>query len=271
MNINIFSDDSFPGEGVSIGLARGLVARHEGMDITGEGMGIGAVAIRTGGFTYFAENTNTKKAGHRIVKHFLINKRLLWTFMGKPSAMLTKFGDKSTSLYMSGSLFQKTIMNLKLIVFIKKILGLGICFEHVNPVATATCEYTIKNTGVSVKCSVKTIRDEPAKFYLMNEFSADFFHSAVRNKKIAAAPSGWKKIDTLKEFPWFYNPEKNIGFTVNAPEVSGNIPVDLYWGMEKADGISWAGFEYEANIKGIESKGLSMNYELVLSEQGVIV
>ena len=41
------SYDSFRGEGMSAGLARGIIASHGGADVTGEGMGVGAVAMRS--------------------------------------------------------------------------------------------------------------------------------------------------------------------------------------------------------------------------------
>ena len=214
MALTFSSGCSYRGEGMSFGLSRGLVAVHKGTDLTGEAMGIGAVAVRAGHFTYFAETTAVEGAGGKIVKFFSVNKRMLRTINGKPSVLLTRALDISTDLYMGGSLLQKTAMNMELTVFIKRFLKIGLLFERVSPVAYARCEYETKRRGIGVKCSVQMNITGDAKVYLMNEFSADHFSTAVRSGKQAGMPLGWEKISRCGAVPWFYCNEKKIGFSV---------------------------------------------------------
>jgi hypothetical protein len=244
--ISILPGEKFRGSGASSGLARGLVAEYAGRDITGEGMGIGAVALRTGGFTYFAEMASIRTSGNRVVKRFLLNRRMLWTFMGRPSVVLTRMSELSTSLYMSGGFMQKTLMNLKLIVRLKKLARIGTRFERTRPVASAVCEYTLGRSAVSVKCRIRRESKSPAKLYLMNEFSADFFQAAVMDERPLRTPSGWERLG--RRVPMFVSPETGAGFTVSLPEISGAGRTGIYWGRERAGDVNWAGFEYEADL-----------------------
>jgi hypothetical protein len=61
MPVRFYSDDNYLGEGVSKGLARGLIASYNGDNITREGMGICAVALRKNGYTYFSRSSNTEQ------------------------------------------------------------------------------------------------------------------------------------------------------------------------------------------------------------------
>jgi hypothetical protein len=54
MGIVFSSENKYKGAGISEGPSRGLVAHYNETDITSYGMGIGALALRTNGFTFFA-------------------------------------------------------------------------------------------------------------------------------------------------------------------------------------------------------------------------
>lgn len=78
------------GQGMSVGLYRGLVALHNTQNITGEGLGLGAIAARVGDFTYFGESTCTHKSWRTITKQFQLNRKLPWTVWGRTSPLLTR-------------------------------------------------------------------------------------------------------------------------------------------------------------------------------------
>jgi hypothetical protein len=64
----------------------------DGMNITGEGMGIGAVAIKGSPYSFFSRNCKTTVVSPGVIeKTFLIDSRLLWGRVNKPSVFLTGF------------------------------------------------------------------------------------------------------------------------------------------------------------------------------------
>jgi hypothetical protein len=54
--IHIVADEKYPGEGISRGLARGLLVYYQDCNLTDEGMGIGSIALRDHHYTYFSRS-----------------------------------------------------------------------------------------------------------------------------------------------------------------------------------------------------------------------
>lgn len=253
------------GQGMSAGLARGLLALHGADDITGEGLGLGAIAVRHGPFTYFGELTQSRRAGRSVTKHFRINRRLLWTVWGRPSPFVTKLGARSTKVYMSTPLLQKTLMHVRVLALVKRILGLGTTIEAAPQVAAARCDYQIGRRGVAVTCRLTTAKRTPVTCYVMNELSADTFQSAVQAGRKVRPPSGWEPLDQGGDALWLASDARNLRFTVQGARVTPAVPVRSFWGREKAHRISWAGFEIELEL-GNDLRAVTLSYEVALRE-----
>jgi len=89
--LTFLADDRYVGEGVSLGLARGLLGCYRGRNITQEGMGLGAVALRLGPFTYFAGTCETRTlAEGQFTKTFSLDRRLMWSLGKRSSVTLTR-------------------------------------------------------------------------------------------------------------------------------------------------------------------------------------
>lgn len=61
--ICIIPDSVYQGEGISKGLARGLLVYYGDCNLTGEGMGIGSIALRDHECTYFSRSWTDQGEG----------------------------------------------------------------------------------------------------------------------------------------------------------------------------------------------------------------
>ena len=77
-HIRIIHDNTYQGEGISRGLARGLLVYYADQNLTGEGMGIGSIAFRNPECTYFSRSwTHASGAGvHK--RTFSLDTRMRW-------------------------------------------------------------------------------------------------------------------------------------------------------------------------------------------------
>src|SRR5665647_1557256 len=100
-DIIYYSDDSYLGEGVSLGIARGILVKYKGKNITQEGLGLGNLALKNGLMTYFASTNKTVQINEtQFRKTFLIDSILWWKINGKLSIFLTKVIDVLAQFYM---------------------------------------------------------------------------------------------------------------------------------------------------------------------------
>jgi hypothetical protein len=65
--------DSFRGSGLSQDISRGLLFRRDGTDLLQEGLGLGTVALKTKGLTYFSLSCSTWTDGYSIIKEFTVD------------------------------------------------------------------------------------------------------------------------------------------------------------------------------------------------------
>jgi hypothetical protein len=85
-----FHADDYIGEGASRGLSRGILVFTGGKNLTGEGMGIGSIAFRKGGCTYFPSTCLTRSSDNTITeKVFFVDTWRKWARKGRPSRYLT--------------------------------------------------------------------------------------------------------------------------------------------------------------------------------------
>ena len=183
MDINFYSGEDYQGSGISTGIARGIVGYFRGEDITREGLGVGAIAFRKGIFVYFPIVLSTRNISDvHIIKRFSVSRRLLKSIQGKPNLFASVLSELVVKLYMTSPLLQKTILNLSLFQMLKKTMKAGSFLEDVPSLAEAVFEYKILDNKISVHCQIESLDGFLPSIFLMNEFSAAFFHQGIGSR-----------------------------------------------------------------------------------------
>ena len=83
MAIRIVPEGNYRGSGISHGVTRGLLVFWNDVNLTGEGMGIGSVAVREPTCTYFSRSWDDVAEGHMIRRTFHIDTRMSGVFLAK--------------------------------------------------------------------------------------------------------------------------------------------------------------------------------------------
>ncbi len=82
-DIVFYSDDSYLGEGISLGVVRGILVKYKDINIVQEGLGIGNIALKNGLMTYLASTCNTVQLSEtQLRKTFFIDSLMLWKGFG---------------------------------------------------------------------------------------------------------------------------------------------------------------------------------------------
>lgn len=251
-------DDSFRGKGASKGLSRGLLAFFDSHNITQEGMGIGAIALRTDKFTYFSHASKTEIIdGKKIIRTFLINRRLMKAFRGQPSGALTWLYEKATSFYMAVPSFQDSLLTVT--NPLGRHLKVTSLFEETEPVGEANVTYIIDRRRVTVECSVSFFRERFCTVYILNELGGDFFHAGWLEGSVISPPSGWQKLPETKPAPSLYNLQHDLRFIVG-DIADNNAPAIIFWGRERTEHLCWAGFEFKIDCARHRNHHVARSY-----------
>lgn len=277
-DIGFSSEESYRGEGVSHGLARGILVFADGKNITGEGMGIGAVAIRTDQFSCFARNCTTTILGPGVIeKKFLVDCRLLWSRGKTGSIPLTRFLESIAGLYMRRPALQSLF---RLGSSIRRALGIHSVFEPIPPVAEATFLYRIDKNNVDVSCRIKPLRERFTSAFILNELAADIFTHGFSQGTPTDPPSGWMKSERGNDF---YDPIRRLRFSLIRPIPDGHRLLKVWWGREYTRDHRWCGFEIEipgipVKISGLtggdflqEGESFSCSYQIRIIEEGDVL
>jgi hypothetical protein len=256
-NIVYYSDDSYVGEGISLGVVRGILVKYRGINIVQEGLGIGNLALKKGLMTYFASTCNTTQLSEtQFRKTFLVDSIMMWQINGKLSTFITKVLDMLAQFYMVFPPLQNKFF-LKTAALLSNLFKLNPQMIKTTPVAEARFNYSIEADELYVECEIKSLASYLNKVFILNELGADYFRNGVRNGKTITAPTGWKYLSSNPDSTAFYNPEHNLSFSIKKMNVKDLIPYKVFWGREKTKDLSWAGFEFEFDFrnKKIESFG----------------
>lgn len=248
-------------EGMSHTLARGLTVRIDGTDITQEGLGIGAIACKLDNYSYFASDSDTRKISvNSIEKSFLLDTRAIWYLGKKKSESITQFIERATDFYMNSSAAQKGLLTIGTIL--RKTLNLRCHFEKAQPLVLAIFQYTFHNSKVDVKCTIKRLKKNLNRIFILNELGADFFNSAFIREKKASLPSGWNYIADNPFDYSFFSPEKQKRFYISKISIPPNLHTKFLWGREKAPDLCWAGFEFEFEMNGYSKNPVMFEYSV---------
>jgi len=231
--------------GKSRELSPGLLATYGSRDITQEGMGIGSVALKTGGFTYFPSTCITEhRTPYNIIKTFSLDSRLTLhcgTFL---SPFLSWVSEQIVAFYMRHPVLQKTILagshNLQ------RLLPLRFCRESFPSLAEARFAYIINGLFVTVTCNISLNGARIGKAYILNELGADYFTSSLHHETVARPPSGWEQ--TMPARDGFSLPLWRRG--IHHPHTHDNKRGRLCYSGKNPDGIPEGDF-----LPGVGSRG----------------
>jgi hypothetical protein len=238
--IRIVPDSSYQGTAISRGLARGLLVYYGDCNLTGEGMGIGSIALRDPECTYFSRSWSDSADTGVLRRTFTLDTRMRWGIRGRPSDLLTRWIESGISAYMRLPRLQSII---QLRVFpLRTLLGIHPLFETVPPRGKVTFTYRV--TGLSVDVHVES--NLPVKLQdtlcLLNELSAAWFTAGWDGKRPASPPPGWEKVGADQLPVSLVDRVHGIRFFIDRPSVSPSVPYMVYRGREQSGDLCWAGF-----------------------------
>ncbi|ACL16939.1 hypothetical protein [Methanosphaerula palustris] len=241
--ISIVPDLGYLGEGISEGLARGLLVCFGGENLTGEGMGIGSVAIRCPGFTCFSRTSKDSPGGEGIViRTFLVDTRMSWSILGFVSPSLTRSIESGIGAYMRHPGLQRLLMVP--VMPLRSLFGIHPVFESIPPTAEVTFTYQITGTAVDISARVRRLAGPVGTVCLLNELSADCFVTGWIGG-IVPPPPGWEELSRERGAKSLYDPVHQIRFSIAAISTSPPLQSKIFWGREMGEDLGWAGFAVE--------------------------
>ena len=264
--IGFSADANYRGEGISLGLARGLLAEINGVNLTQEGMGIGAIACRHAGFTWFSRDSRTETLGEGFYrKWYSLDSRVIWQLAGRQSRLFTRFLEAGADAYMKVPGLQVPLMVFG--TFLRKLFRVRARFVPAAPIASAVFDYTVRGDRVDVACAVEGPAGLPSRIFVMNELGADFFCRGLDRERAIEPPSGWQPIAPGLSTPVLYDPAHRLRFSVDRLFVDPVVPARIFWGRERFSEYCWAGFEFQLDLGRFRGKSIAFTYS-VLVEQG---
>jgi len=234
-----------------------MLVIFDGKNITGEGMGIGAVALKGSRFFCFSRTCATREQGPGVIeKEFLIDSRMIWGRKNSPSIPLTRVLDRVADWYMRWPALQP------LLCFsspVRSALGLKPFFEPIPPVAEARFTYRFNGDKVEVSCSIRPLGEHFTSVVILNELAADTFTHAFSDGEATSPPSGWLQFEPGYEL---YDPVQQIRFGISYSDGERSVPGKLFWGREYTRELRWAGFGIEIPGNEESDEPLSCSYEV---------
>jgi len=238
--IHIVADENYPGEGLSRGLARGLVVYYQNCNLTDEGMGIGSIALRDHNYTYFSRSWTDSVEQGMLTRIFFIDTRMIWGIHEKPSSLLTRLIEYAIRVYMR---IPRVQMILMIPVFpLRTLLRIHPIFEPISPRGKVTFSYLVKGNNIEVQVSMEDPLEKQERLFLLNELSARWFVAGWQHGRKIAPPPGWEKISQADLPVSLLDPVHGIRFFLDGLSVPAPLPFSIFRGREYTKDLAWAGF-----------------------------
>jgi hypothetical protein len=239
-DLRIVSAGDYTGEGIRKSLARGLLVYYGDCNLTGEGMGIGSIALRDCDCTFFSRSWKDFSDGAVLSRTFSIDTRMGWGVGGKASAWLTRWIEAWIGVYMLLPRLQGLLMRPA--DPLRSLLGIHPVFETVRPRGSATFTYRVYGDRVDVEVRVSGSMQKGDTLCLLNELSASWFTAGWERGHPAPPPPGWEKYPPSMLPPPLFDAVHELCFSLEEPLVDPVVPLTLCRGREKGRDLSWAGF-----------------------------
>lgn len=260
-----FHDERYKGMGRSAGLARGLQVLMEGVDLTQEGMGLGTIALRSQGYTYFSRDGQAVWLdSENMVQNYVIDTIHLAGRGDTASALITRVRELLSVLYRLLPTFQKVLLWAGM--HIQGLLGVKSLFAPVSPRAGAEFYYKLESNRVEVRCEFHALNEPLQELYIMNELGADYFTSGWKAGRKNAPPSGWQVLDH-HDLPFLYSPEHRLRFSLCDISVNHELPFKVCWGREKIDNLCWAGFSIQIDLAAASLADIICCYTVIFENE----
>lgn len=233
-----FCSRDYNGKGASQGLCRGILVFSGQQNVTGEGMGLGSIALRKGGYTYFPTRNTTRACDDGIIeKVFPIDTWRKWACKGRSSRYLTRFIEFTADCYMAIPWVQPILCVQSPLI---RALSLHPALEQIPPLAIAEFKYIVERRAVIVSCKVSSCTGDLPRIFILNELDGDTFCRAFLNGAPAPPPSGWR---VCPDHAALSSREYDICFWITDISVGIGAHWKVLWGRERNDSLQWAGFE----------------------------
>jgi hypothetical protein len=256
-NLRIVPGSDYPGEGVSHGLARGLLVFYGDCNLTGEGMGIGTIALRDRTTTYFSRSRKDATDENGVfTSTFTLDTRMTWIIRGKPSPLLTRWIEYGISTYMRHPRVQSLVMLP--VPPLRSLLNIRPLFETIPSLGSVTFTYRIAGLSVTIEVHFNLTAQAPMTVCILNELSGSWFTAGWDGEHVTSPPPGWEKITHMPVS--VVDPTHRIRFFLNQPSVSP--PYTLYRGREQTGDACWAGFCIELDFKDGSRKLHDLQYSV---------
>lgn len=250
------------GAGRSRGLARGLLVRLGDLDLAGEGVGIGGVALRDRSGTCFSRSW-TDRADDGFERTFLLDTRMAWSVRGRPSPLLARGIESGVGAYMRLPALQP----LRPAPGLRRALQIESRFETAPPAGRVTVTCAVTGGRIDVRAEIRPPVRPKSTVCLLNELSGEWFTAAVRSGEVGPPPPGWEAIDPADP-PALFDPVHGLRFAFGGMSVAPSVPARLFWGRERAGELCWAGFCLELGPLVDPREPVVARYGIELSRGG---
>jgi len=262
-----FRDDGYRGMGLSKGLARGLQVMVDGVDLTQEGMGLGTIAIRSRGYTYFARHGQaTWINGQQLHLDYLIDTVHVSSRKGQQAAspLLTRIRELGVVLYRRLPALQPVMLRTG--VKVRRGLGIQSAFVPVPPLARAQFQFKFEPYRVAVRVLFDALAGDIDEIFLMNELGADFFDCGWQAGGLIKPPQGWEVLEDTERLPFLSSSSQQIRYSLAEIAVNPDVPFQVCWGREQLADLCWAGFTIEIKPVVSSISGLICRYTIVFQD-----
>ncbi|MBI0582621.1 MAG: hypothetical protein ISF22_00180 [Methanomassiliicoccus sp.] len=257
--LTFINDDTRPGTGMSSEISRGLSVHRDGEDLLQEGLGLGAIALKKGGVTYFPTSSTTWRDGPLIIKEFPVDSALIFESPILPLSRLMSLYGLGTRVYMTLPRFQDRLLEMRSRLFSK--FEVRPVFRRTAPLATAIFTYLPGDGSVAVGVTVRSTNGPLPEVFIMNELGAGHFDSSMVNGTVGSAPTGWCELPWAMPTPALADVRGGTTFRLERVRCGDGAEPRLYWGRERSEDLCWAGFEIElSNLDG--RPAMSLDYEV---------
>jgi hypothetical protein len=238
--IRIVPGTGYSGEGISKGLARGLLVYYGECHLTGEGMGLGSIALRDHKYTYFSRSWTDSDDEGVLKRTFILDTRMSWSIRGNMSGLLTRGIEHGIGAYMQLPWFQRLL--ILPVLPLRTLLGIHPLFETVPPRGEVTFTYRVIGSHVEVQADFNMPVRKEDTLCLLNELSAAWFTAGWEGERLVSPPPGWEKVSPEQIPVSLVDPVHGIRFSLGRPSVSLPVPFTLYRGRELNGDHCWTGF-----------------------------